>query len=226
MPIREEPHVIEDIPFSLDRASYDRKVRMDAYPELEDELDRYLQRALGVVAPRAMVRVAYVSEREGHFVEFGGERFESEILAENLEGINRVFAYVATCGPELYDLDIGDLDPFASFWHDTLKTLAVRAAATHVCDFVRAEYGIPRVSSMNPGSGDVDIWPIDQQKPLFRILGNAKEAVGVELTESSLMIPDKSVSGIFFASERAYVNCHSCTREICPDRRAPYKARA
>lgn len=222
---REDPRVLDAIPFSIDRDAFRRAVRMDAYPELEPELERYIERAEAVARPCAVVRVAYIGDRNGSSVEFGGEWFESDILAENLSGIHRVFAYVASCGAELYSLDISDLDPFASFWHDTFKTRAVRTAATFVCDFVRKEYGIPRISSMNPGSGDADVWPIQQQEPLFRVVGDTERLVGVTLTESHLMIPDKSVSGVFFPSEKSYVNCQSCTREICPDRRAPYKAR-
>ncbi|MFW5742527.1 MAG: vitamin B12 dependent-methionine synthase activation domain-containing protein [Spirochaetota bacterium] len=226
MQATEERRVVDDIPFSFDPRSFRAEVRLDATPELEGELERYLERALAVVRPCALVCVAFVGEREGSRVHMGGQWFESEVLAANLADIHRVFAYVATCGPEIYELDISDLDPFASFWHDTLKTRVVRAASTHLCELVKTTYGIERLSSMNPGSGDVDVWPIDQQRPLFDLLGDVEGAIGVRLTESFLMVPDKSVSGVFFPSERAYINCQSCTRAICPDRRAPYRARA
>lgn len=226
MQATEERRVVDDIPFSFDARSFRAEVRLDATPELEGELERYLERALSTVRPSALLCVAFVGDRDGSRVEIGGRWFESEVLAENLAGIHRVFAYVATCGPEIYDLDISDLDPFASFWHDTLKTRAVRTAASHVCELTKTTYGIERLSSMNPGSGDVDVWPIRQQAPLFEVLGDVEGAIGVRLTESYLMVPDKSVSGVFFPSDTSYVNCQSCTRAICPDRRAPYRARA
>jgi hypothetical protein len=222
----EEMRVVDDIPFDLDHESFRSDVRLDATPELEGELERYLDRAIAIVRPRALVRVAYVGDRDGDRVPIGGRWFESEVLADNLAEIHRVFAYVATCGREIYELDIADLDPFASFWHDTLKTRAVRAATNHLCELVKTTYGIRRMSTMNPGSGDADVWPIDQQRPLFDLLGDVEALVGVRLTDSCLMVPDKTVSGIFFPSETAYVNCQSCTRAICPDRRAPYRARA
>ncbi|MFW5738356.1 MAG: vitamin B12 dependent-methionine synthase activation domain-containing protein [Spirochaetota bacterium] len=222
----EERRVVDDIPLRFDARVFRSEVRLDATPELEGELERYLERALSIVQPRALVCVAWVGERDGNRVEIGGRWFESEVLAENLADIHRVFAYVATCGPEIYELDISDLDPFASFWHDTLKTRAVRTAANYLCQFVKTTYGIERMSSMNPGSGDVDVWPIDQQAPLFDVLGDVEGSIGVRLTESCLMVPDKSVSGVFFPSETAYINCQSCTRAICPDRRAPYRPRS
>ena len=226
MQATEDRRVVDDIPFDFDARSFRSEIRFDATPELEGELERYLERALSVVRPRALVRVAFVGERDGNRVEINGQWFESEVLAENLADIHRVFAYVATCGREIYELDISDLDAFASFWHDTLKTRVVRAASNYLCEFVKTTYGIKRMSSMNPGSGDVDVWPIDQQRPLFDVLGDVEGSIGVRLTESFLMVPDKSVSGVFFPSERAYINCQSCTRAICPDRRTPYRPRA
>ncbi len=218
----EAARVLTDIPFSFDRAAFEHEVRADAYPELEGEIDRYLERALPLAHPVGLLRVAYVGERDGQRVEFGGQWFESATLVRNLDGLNRVFAYLTTCGRPLFNLDIADLDPFASVWHETLKLMAVRDAATWICEFVRSEFDVPKLSSMNPGSGDAHIWPIAQQHELFAVLCEASN-IGVELTESALMVPDKTISGIFFPSERAYSNCESCTRKVCPDRRAPYR---
>ncbi len=75
---------------------------------------------------------------------------------------------------------------------------------------------------MNPGSANYDVWPIAQQRPLFALFGGATDDIGVRLTESHLMVPDKSVSGVMFTSSSGYVNCHACDRENCPNRRAPF----
>jgi hypothetical protein len=42
------------------------------------------------------------------------------------------------------------------------------------------------------------------------------------LTESLLMVPVKSVSGIVFANEEEFASCQLCPREDCPGRKAPY----
>jgi hypothetical protein len=75
---------------------------------------------------------------------------------------------------------------------------------------------------MNPGSGDARLWPIGQQRPLFELLGDVEAAIGVRLTPSFLMVPNKSVSGILFPTEVRFESCQLCTRENCPRRRAPY----
>jgi hypothetical protein len=68
----------------------------------------------------------------------------------------------------------------------------------------------------------VSIWPIEQQEKLFSLLGNVKEAVGVTLTESYLMVPNKTTSGVIFPTERAIQTCQVCRRENCPSRRASF----
>ena len=78
------------------------------------------------------------------------------------------------------------------------------------------------MSRMAPGSGAADVWPITQQKELFSIFGNVEDLIGVKLTDKYLMIPIKSVSGIFFQTETTFVTCQLCPREACIRRRAPY----
>jgi hypothetical protein len=46
--------------------------------------------------------------------------------------------------------------------------------------------------------------------------------VGVRLTDSCLMMPTKSVSGIRFPTETSFESCQLCPRDDCPGRRAPY----
>jgi hypothetical protein len=75
---------------------------------------------------------------------------------------------------------------------------------------------------MAPGSL-VD-WPLAQQRPLFQLLGNAEVAVGVHLTESCLMVPNKSISGLRFPTETSFESCQLCPRPDCPNRRARYDA--
>jgi len=49
-----------------------------------------------------------------------------------------------------------------------------------------------------------------------------EDLIGVTLTESMLMIPRKSISGIFFPTERMFFSCQLCPRENCPARESSY----
>ncbi|MFQ5997134.1 MAG: vitamin B12 dependent-methionine synthase activation domain-containing protein [Dehalococcoidales bacterium] len=78
---------------------------------------------------------------------------------------------------------------------------------------------------MSPGSGAADVWPLQQQKELFSLFGGrakVEELIGVRLTDKYLMIPIKSVSGIFFPTQTEFTTCQLCPREACIRRRAPH----
>ena len=215
-------NVLDEIPFRLDEAAFLRLTRLDSLSEARGLLDRVLAAA----RPKAAYKVCYIGERGANTVEIEGRVFASEVLARNLESVERVFPYVATCGSELEPLGEACADLFTRYCLDVLKELALGAARDHLLEHLRASYGASRLSSMNPGSGDARLWPLGQQRPLFSLLGDVEQAIGVRLTPSLLMQPTKSVSGILFPSEQHFESCQLCTREDCPRRRAPHQGQA
>lgn len=152
----------------------------------------------------------------------GRARFESKVLRANLDQVERVFPYVATCGPELDAIPIEAGDLFAQFCRDTIKEIALRAALSHLVAHLKDAYALEEVVSMNPGSGDLSVWPIEQQRELFAFFGGLTDEIGVILTESCLMLPNKSVSGLLYPSKDGFQSCQLCHRERCPGRRAPF----
>ena len=46
--------------------------------------------------------------------------------------------------------------------------------------------------------------------------------IGVHLTESCMMVPTKTVSGLRFHLEESFESCMLCPRPDCPSRKAPY----
>jgi len=152
----------------------------------------------------------------------GRARFVSRVLRANLEEVERVFPYVATCGRELDSAPNSDGDVFSQFCWDAIKEMALHAALSHLVDHLKEVHELESLSSMNPGSGDLELWPIEQQKELFAFFGGVEDRIGVALTDSCLMIPNKSVSGLFFSSEHGFESCQLCHREDCPRRRAPF----
>ena len=45
----------------------------------------------------------------------------------------------------------------------------------------------------------------------------------MKLTDSFLMLPMKSVSGLYFATETSFQSCRLCPRKVCSGRQAPYE---
>jgi cobalamin-dependent methionine synthase I len=95
---------------------------------------------------------------------------------------------------------------------DNLGTYAVGKATDYLQRIVEDETGC-RLSRFNPGS--TPSWSIEQQQVLFGILSRerVRETIGVELGESCIMTPKKSVSGIMAATVREFHNCQACKRE-------------
>jgi len=183
-----------------------------------------LETALPVARPKAMYKVCYIDERSEGGVELEGIRFTSEVLSENLKEVERVFPYIVTCGVELDTITISRDDILAGYMLDGLKEMALRQAIHHLRSHLAEIYGLDpeRMSTMNPGSGNRDVWPIGQQRQLFQLLGDVESSVGVRLTDSFLMTPNKTVSGILFPTDVPFISCQLCTRSNCPRRRAEY----
>jgi len=151
----------------------------------------------------------------------GGHTITSIVVRKNFADSPLVWPYVATCGRELYEYATTLTDPLEQFWADKIQVAALGQAlkALHA-EFFAAHNGGEPMASVNPGS--LPDWPLPQQQMVFDLLGDVEGQVGVTLCDSFLMVPIKSVSGIFFKSEIGFVNCMLCTRETCPNRRAPY----
>ena len=218
--MRAKPIVLDAIPFSLDRAELASRLGMPDAGPLDPDLEALIQRAEKVARPKAVFTVSFIDERTDGQTVIDGIRFESRVLQVNLDPIHRVFPHVVSCGTEIQQWSEGISDPVESFWADAIKELALRSAVEHFQAHVRAAYALGRVSHMNPGS--LPDWPLPQQRPLFQLLGEVEALIGVRLTESFLMLPTKSISGILFPAETSFESCELCPREVCPGRRAPY----
>ena len=195
-------------------------------PEDIERVGQLAGEAQALAKPRAMYRVAPIDEHGEDFVRLGEVRFSSALVAENLKDCGICVPYVATCGTELAAWADGFRDDFlAQFWADAIMleyhAQAVQALNREVAQEV---FGGKPYASMNPGS--LPVWPISEQVALFRALGaedGLLRPIGVRLKKSFLMVPEKSVSGIFFTNETGYVNCRMCPKASCPNRRAPYQ---
>ena len=195
--------------------------------KIEDEEDITLvsglfETAKKIAKPKVLYREAYVEEISGKNVRINGIDFESEVLAANLKDIHRVFAYVCTCGTEVDDWSHGEKDYVVSLWLDMIKEMFLHEANIFFRDYMKNSYKFEKLSSVNPGSGNVDNWHISQQAQLFNMIGNVKEEIGVTLTESFLMLPTKSTSGLLFPSETGFSNCALCGRGNCLGRQAEF----
>jgi hypothetical protein len=161
---------------------------------------------------------SFVDERDDSGATIDAVRFRSRLLGGNLKEVLRVFPYCATCGRELEEWAAGLRGMKSRFWADSIMMAALGCAVTALVADVERRFRPGKISFITPGS--LEDWPLSEQRALFELVDGG--AIGIALTESLLMRPLKSVSGIMFPSEKDFHSCQYCGREKCPGRRAPY----
>jgi hypothetical protein len=206
-----------DIPFEIDLDALMKQLRVRPGSSDAGDLARLAQEAQELAHPRYIYGQAFIEEKGDDFIIINATRFDSRVLRVNLAHTERAFPFVCTCGMELEDWGNRIEDMLQGFWAEAIKEAALRAALDSFFMHLEARYRAGHISTMSPGS--LENWPIGQQIPLFGILGNPAE---VHLTESLLMVPTKSVSGIVFPTDGSFESCQLCPRVNCPNRRTPY----
>jgi len=210
--------VLDAIPVTLN--STEVMTRLRNRSELAGTVRDLLAEVQRVARPKAVYEVGYVDEKGPDWVMVNGVRFTSQVLRVNLDPVNRVFPYVATCGTEVEAIAVREDDVVTAYCLDTIKRILVTVARGYLEAYLAKRYALGQLSRMSPGS--LQDWPITQQQPLFSLFGDVERLIGVKLTEDCLMVPIKSVSGILFPTEVKFENCQLCPRPICEGRRAPY----
>jgi len=218
--------VFNSVPISLDLEAVLKRMHVRNKSEsIVKNVQEMIEMARPIAKPKAVYDVVYVENKNGDSLEISGVKFTSRVLRVNLDKVERVFPYVVTCGKELDEIDIPASDFIKGYYLDQIKETAVILARQYLEDHLKRSYALGQMSRMAPGAGAGDDWPITQQEGLFSLFGGkakVEELIGVKLTDKCLMIPIKSVSGIFFPTEIRFESCQICPRERCIQRRAPY----
>lgn len=212
--------IIDHIPVNLSVEQVLKRLHLDKDGKYAGDIQGLIEMVQPLTYPRAVYDVCYIDRKDKDSVEFGGVKFTSRVLRVNLDKAERVFPYIATCGTEVESIDIPADDLMRKFVLDNIKQIALGAAVRYLREHIDRKHRPGQMSAMNPGS--LEDWPISEQRQLFSIFGDVENLIGVRLSDSFLMLPVKSVSGIYFPTEVRFESCQLCPRERCPGRRAPY----
>ena len=203
--------IINQIPVRLPRGEIRRQLHLDKDKRWE-EVQTLIEEAKTLIRPKAAFKVSYISQKLESAVDIDGVRFSSRVLRKNLEEVERVFPYVITIGDRLKEKGSESKDLIKEYYFDVVGNIALSATRKFVEKQLQSRYGLDGMSSMSPGS--LTDWPIEEQKPLFSLFGEQETPIGVKLSKHLLMLPAKSISGIF--------SCQLCPRDKCPGRKAAY----
>ena len=184
------------------------------------QAQRLLEVAYPLISAQALYEVSHIDEKFEDSVVIHRIRFSSQVLRKNLDEVEKVFPYIVTIGSGLEEEARKCTDMLEQYYLDMIGNIALTKARKHLEDHLQSFFGFTCLSYMSPGS--LPDWPIEEQTPLFSLFKGAENSIGVRLTESLLMIPRKTVSGIFFPSEVTFYSCQLCKREKCEGRKAKY----
>jgi hypothetical protein len=211
--------ILNPIPVQVDLRSIKKSAHV---PEGEGE-ERLLSlnaAAHSVMAAKAVYKVSYIDSKAEDSVVIDGVPFRSKVLRKHFDKVERVFPYVVTIGEGLDDMEKASGDPLEKYYLDLIGNAAVVNAREQIKKRLSTRFALQCLSYLGPGQ--LKDWPLEEQSPLFSLLGDVESAVGVTLSESLLMIPRKSLSGIYFPTEIPFMACQLCPKENCPSRKARY----
>jgi len=205
--------------FPLEQAIKALKIEKDVdNAEIREEICEMIKNAYDIAKPKAVYIESFITGTDSEHVYIDEKPFDAPLVLEKLTSQHSVFPYVATSGTEIdaYVESFHD-DPLLYFYADQFNIRLISLIINELFNHIKTEYNITKIATVNPGS--LEGWHISGQKQLFPLIGDVKNLIGVELTESFLMVPLKSTSGIIFTTDEDWVNCQRCPRENCINRR-------
>jgi hypothetical protein len=195
----------------------------ETIPEHIVEMIEYI---IPQVSQRCEIRAGYrlidvktpIDRSDGLYV--GGTFLRMQkIVTSQLRKAEKAALIVCTIGPAVGDWArqvFRDGDPVLGYLIDTTASVTVENVTDVLHDHVgqkMVERGMKITNRYSPGYCD---WSVSEQHLLFSLLPT--NFCGVSLTESSLMLPIKSVSGIIgvgAAVERVEYICDRCGLKDC-----------
>ncbi len=213
--------IIADIPVHLEPEDIARRLQVNPARRGFAVVSEIAALAKSLVRLKTVYEISYIGAKDRETVEIGGVVFRSRVLRHNLDQAQKVFPFIMTIGPHLEKAAAALGDLLRQYYLEEMANFILDQAADWLAEKLGRRWGFPGLSSMSPGS--LEDWPITEQPKLFSLFGDTEKSIGVKLTDSLLMVPRKSISGILFPSEAGFISCQLCPRENCPARKAEYE---
>ena len=211
--------ILDNLKFDISLNDVCRRLHMGPDSDVS-EIQPLIEVAMALIEPKAIYEVSYIEDKLEDAVMVNGRNLTSRVLRKNLDQAERIFPFVITLGPKLGEKQADSTDLLENFYLDTIGNVALNSARKQLKRHLKSEFALEKISSMAPGS--LPDWPIEEQAPLFKLLEGIDAAIGVKLSNSLLMLPAKSISGIYFPTEVSFFSCQLCPRKRCESRKAKY----
>jgi hypothetical protein len=138
-------------------------------------------------------------------------RLKSALLTQHLAGARSVMVTVCTVGPQLEAItsEMMSTDPVQALALEGVGTAAVEMLATQAANRWEKHCHAAGLSASIPLSPGMVGWPVEVgQRQIFSLLDTT--AIGVRLTESSMMVPRMSLSQLLGFGEGKMLQGRTC----------------
>ncbi len=196
-------------------------------PQLEQILDSKRAQCAQQIEPKAVYELFPIKKVEGEEVFFStGHVFKGPNISKILKGSEIALVFVFTLGHKIDALireNTKSGDTLATIVMDALTTSMLTLLGEKFSEIAKSEGiqedGWQATCTYSPGQYQ---WTIEEQKEIFRMID--PDPIGVSLNDSYLMIPFKSVSGVYGFGpadniDKTKVACELCPRENCIGRK-------
>ena len=188
-------------------------------------VDGHIRNASRLIEPKYSYVIRHVDRVEGARVFFGDVIFESRLIAQLMRRCQEAAIFAVTIGG-LLEEEVWQLARERRIVEAAIVDAVGSDATDKMADAIHNRIGeIASAQGFNislrfsPGYCD---WDIGQQRAVFHAMNG--QSAGIRLTDSCLMVPRKSVSGIIGMTLcdgelEKWNPCESCKRRNCPGRR-------
>lgn len=145
-----------------------------------------------------------------------------KIISSQLKGTNYIAAFICTIGSKVEQLSKKEMQQgnmLEGYVLDLIGSEAAEETAEFVHQVLRKlalEEGLGITNRFSPGYCN---WDIAEQFKLFNLFG--EETYGIQLNDSALMSPIKSISGIVGIGKNVTFKPYTCT--MCSDEKCIYR---
>ncbi len=156
-------------------------------------------------------------------VHAGGQQFDvGKAVCKELKGTERATFYVCTAGKTISEessrLLYGE-DPILGYILDIMGSMITEAACDLLQSHLKKEVESTNEQLTNRYSPGYCQWPVADQHKLFSLF--PENVCGISLSDSALMSPLKSVSGIIGIGEKVKFRKYVCT--LCSSKDCIYR---
>lgn len=196
--------LVKDVPVKIPREDVLRLLKHTKTAAIIDEktsnlINKLIEQGKNLCEPKAVYADYPVKTVGEHFVVLEGSGFDilGKSSAHHLWNAKKVTLFAVTIGPKL-EKQIAEFTKNANIASaailDAVGSSAVESCANYLSDMIDTnakKNGYKTIRRFSPGYGD---WELREQRGLLSQL-NALQ-IGIALTDSFLMQPEKSVSGV------------------------------